>query len=117
LKVAGATLIPTLEKRLEGMIRSLHTGVTGAEAQQNLIDTVSNNITNANTNAFKKSRVQFQDLLYQNIRAPGLVTTNDTIAPSGIQIGNGAHLASVEKIFQEGAIRITNMETDLYIRG
>lgn len=99
------------------MLRSLNTAATGMDSQQQLIDTLSNNLANVNTIGFKASRANFQDLLYQNIRAPGLQTTTGTIAPSGIQIGNGSKLVSVEKSFEEGAIKVTNKDTDLAITG
>ena len=99
------------------MLRSLNTAATGMDSQQQIIDTLSNNIANVNTIGFKASRANFQDLLYQNIRSPGLQTTSGTVAPSGIQIGNGSKLVSVEKSFEEGAVRITNKDTDLAISG
>lgn len=99
------------------MLRSLQTAATGMDAQQSQVDTLSNNIANVNTTGFKKSRAHFQDLLYQNMRAPGLSSTSGTIAPSGVQVGNGVKLASVEKMFDEGSIKITRNETDLMVKG
>ena len=99
------------------MLRSLNTAATGMDSQQQLIDTLSNNLANVNTTGFKASRANFQDLLYQTTRAPGLQNTTGTIAPSGIQIGNGSKLVSVEKSFEEGAIKMTNKDTDLAITG
>ena len=99
------------------MLRSLQTAATGMEAQQQLIDTLSNNIANVNTNGFKRGRVHFNDLLYQNLRAPGLSSSNGTVAPSGVQIGNGARVASIEKAFEEGSVKITRNDTDLMIKG
>ena len=99
------------------MLRSLQTAATGMDAQQSLIDTLSNNISNVNTTSFKRSRPQFNDLLYQNLRAPGLNSTAGTVVPSGIQVGNGVRLVSVDKMFQEGAIKITGNDTDLMVKG
>ena len=99
------------------MLRSLQTAATGMDAQQQLVDTLSNNIANVNTTGFKKSTASFADLVYQNLRAPGLSSTNGTVVPSGIQVGNGVKLAAVEKSFQEGAVKITGNETDLMIKG
>jgi flagellar basal-body rod protein FlgG len=87
------------------------------EAQQITIDTIANNIANVNTTAFKRSRANFHDLLYQTLRAPGQNSTAGTIVPSGVQIGGGSRVISVEKMFTEGATRITNKETDLMIEG
>ena len=81
------------------MIRSLHTASTGMEAQQTNIDTIANNLANVNTTSFKRSRANFNDLLYQNVRAPGQNSTTGTVVPSGIQIGSGVKLASVDKMF------------------
>ena len=67
------------------MLRSLHSAATGMTAQQNYIDVTSNNLANVNTAGFKKSRVNFQDLIYQIGRAPGVSTTQTTESPSGIQ--------------------------------
>ena len=99
------------------MMRSLFTAATGMESQQITIDTISNNLANVNTTAFKRSRANFHDLLYQTLRAPGQSSTAGTVVPSGIQIGAGSKVSSVEKMFNEGAIRITNKETDLMIEG
>ena len=85
------------------MIRSLYTAATGMEAQNVTIDTISNNLANVNTTAFKRSRANFNDLLYQTLKAPGQNSTSGTIVPSGIQIGAGTKVTSVEKMFNEGA--------------
>lgn len=99
------------------MMRSLFTAATGMESQQITIDTIANNMANVNTTAFKRSRANFNDLLYQTLRAPGTNSTAGNIVPSGIQIGGGSRVASVEKMFTEGAIRITNKNTDLMVEG
>lgn len=99
------------------MLRSLQTAATGMDAQQRLVDTLSNNIANVNTTGFKKSRPHFNDLLYQNVRAPGLNSSDGTVAPGGIQVGNGVRLVSIDKNFEQGAIQITGRDTDLMIRG
>ena len=99
------------------MLRSLQTAATGMDAQQQLVDTLSNNIANVNTTAFKKARPHFNDLLYQNLRAPGLASQAGTIVPSGIQVGNGVRLVAVEKMFQEGSIKVTNNDLDLMVKG
>ena len=99
------------------MLRSLQTAATGMDAQQRIIDTLSNNIANVNTTAFKSDRAHFNDLLYQNMRAPGLSSTNGTLVPSGIQVGTGVKLVATDKIFTEGSIKITEKDTDLMIKG
>jgi len=99
------------------MIRSLYTASTGMEAQQTNIDTIANNLANVNTSAFKRSRANFHDLLYQNIRAPGQSSSTGTVVPSGIQIGSGSKLSSVDKMFTQGAIQVTNNEMDMMVEG
>lgn len=99
------------------MMRSMLTAATGMEAQQLNIDVIANNLANVNTNAFKRSRANFHDLLYQNYRAPGQSATTGTIVPSGIQVGAGTMLSSVEKMFMSGNIRVTENDLDLTING
>jgi flagellar basal-body rod protein FlgG len=99
------------------MMRSLFTAATGMESQQVTIDTISNNLANVNTTAFKRSRANFHDLLYQTLKAPGQNSTAGTVVPTGVQIGAGSRVSSVEKLFNEGAIRVTNKTTDLMIEG
>ena len=99
------------------MMRSLLTAATGMEAQQVNIDTIANNLANVNTTAFKRSRANFHDLLYQTVRAPGQSSTTGTVVPSGIQIGAGTKLASVDKLFKEGGIKVTDRNLDVMIEG
>ena len=70
------------------MIRSLWVARTGMESQQAQMDTITNNLANVSTNSFKKSRAVFQDLLYQNVRQPGGLSSQQTILPSGMQMGS-----------------------------
>ncbi len=99
------------------MIRSLMTAATGMEAQQTNIDVIANNLANVNTNAFKGSRANFHDLIYQTLRAPGQSATTGTVVPSGIQVGSGVRLSSVDKMFKEGAIKVTDRPFDLMVQG
>ncbi|SNB47039.1 flagellar basal-body rod protein FlgG [Geobacter sp. DSM 9736] len=99
------------------MIRALWTAASGMQAQQLNIDVVSNNLANVNTNGFKKSRADFQDLMYQNVKTTGAPSTTSTEIPSGIQIGLGSKAAAVTKVFTPGAINQTGNELDLAIEG
>ncbi|MSM40275.1 MAG: flagellar basal-body rod protein FlgG [Geobacter sp.] len=99
------------------MIRALWTAASGMQAQQLNIDVVSNNLANVNTSGFKKSRADFQDLMYQNLKTTGAPSTSSTQIPSGIQIGLGAKPASVTKIFTAGNINQTGNELDIAIEG
>jgi len=99
------------------MIRSLHSASTGMKAQQTYIDVVSNNLANVNTTGFKRSRANFQDLVYQFEKAPGVATTQATESPSGIQVGIGVKTASTQKEFSIGSIKVTGSLTDVAING
>ena len=99
------------------MLNALHTASTGMEAQQQQIDTISNNLANINTTGFKKSRSEFQDLLYQNVMAPGAPTSTSTKNPTGIQKGVGVRMVSSQKLFTKGAVKSTGRAFDLAIDG
>lgn len=99
------------------MIRSLHTAATGMRAQQLYVDNISNNLANVNNVGFKKSRMEFTDLLYQNITEPGENTSEHTRNPEGLQIGLGVKVAGNQKIFIQGSPQATEHEFDLMIDG
>jgi len=99
------------------MIRALWTAASGMQAQQKNIDVVANNLANVNTTGFKKSRADFQDLIYQNLKTTGAPSTNTTQVPTGIQIGLGTRLAAVTKIFSSGDFTQTGNELDIAIEG
>lgn len=99
------------------MIRALWTAGTGMNAQQSNLDVIANNISNANTAGFKKSRADFQDLMYQTIRLQGAKTESGNQVPTGIQIGHGVMLSSVQKVFTQGDFQQTGNDLDLSIEG
>jgi flagellar basal-body rod protein FlgG len=99
------------------MIRALWTAASGMEGQQKSIDVIANNLANVNTTGFKKSRPDFQDLMYQNVKTTGSPATNTTQVPTGIQIGLGTRLAAVTKIFTTGNFTQTGNELDVTIEG
>ena len=99
------------------MIRALYTAATGMEAQQLNIDVIANNLANVNTTGFKKSRADFQDLLYQTIRAPGAPTSANTQSPTGIQVGLGARPAAVQRLNTQGDYTQTGNQLDLAVEG
>ena len=86
-------------------------------AQQTNIDTIANNLANVNTTGFKKSRVNFQDLLYETLRPAGTETAAGTTIPEGIQIGHGVRPSSVAKVFSGGNLIQTGNPLDLVIEG
>jgi flagellar basal-body rod protein FlgG len=99
------------------MFKSLNTAATGMQAQQANMDTISNNIANVSTNGFKKSRAEFEDLLYQNIKEPGAQTGLNAVSPSGVQTGLGVKTAATHKDFDVGSAKVTNKPLDLMIDG
>jgi flagellar basal-body rod protein FlgG len=99
------------------MIRSLWSAASGMQGQQKSIDVVANNLANVNTTGFKKSRADFQDLIYQTLKTSGSPVTNSTQVPAGIQIGLGSRLAAVTKIFTAGDLSQTGNELDIAIQG
>ena len=99
------------------MQRSLFTGATGMRAQQLNLDVIANNLANVNTTAFKRSRVDFQDLLYQTLRAPGSISAQGLEVPSGIQLGHGVGIASITKLFLQGSFLETGNSLDIAIEG
>jgi len=99
------------------MLRSLWTAATGMTAQQHNIDVISNNLANVNTVSFKKSRAEFQDLLYQVIRPAGVTNNMGTQFPTPIEIGHGVRLAATQKSFMQGSMVETNNDLDVAIQG
>jgi flagellar basal-body rod protein FlgG len=99
------------------MMRGLFTAATGMEAQQTNIDVIANNLANVNTTAFKKSRANFHDLMYQTLRSAGQNATTGTVVPSGIQVGSGVRLSSVDKMFEVGGTKMTGNDHDFMIMG
>ncbi len=99
------------------MQRALWSAASGMMAQQLQIDTIANNLANVNTNGFKRSRAEFQDLLYQTVTAPGAPSSSTTKNPAGVQLGLGTKPSSVKKIFSQGDFKKTDNPLDLVIQG
>ncbi|MFH0919961.1 MAG: flagellar basal-body rod protein FlgG [Fibrobacterota bacterium] len=99
------------------MIRSIYSAATGMKAQQMYVDNISNNLANANTVGFKKSRLEFQDLLYQNIQEPGENISEQAVHPTGLQVGLGVQVAGNQKMFTQGNIIQTDNKFDWAIEG
>jgi len=87
------------------------------QAQALNLDVISNNLANVNTSGFKKSRAEFQDLLYETLRPAGTSSSQDSEVPTGIQIGHGTRPSTVLKIFTQGDMENTKNELDLAIEG
>jgi flagellar basal-body rod protein FlgG len=99
------------------MNRALYTAATGMEVQQQNVDNIANNLANASTTGFKRSRIEFQDLLYQNMRTAGGAANASTTLPVGLQIGLGARSIASERIFLQGDYKQTNNPLDMVIEG
>ena len=99
------------------MLRAFSTAATGMHAQQTMVDAIANNLANINTNGYKRSNVNFQDLLYLKIREAGSEVASGVTAPSGLEIGSGVRLASTNKIFTVGELQSTDNDMDIAIQG
>ena len=94
------------------MNSSLRTSASGMMAQQRMIDVIANNLANVNTTGFKKSRVEFEDLVYQQITAPGSATSTEGVAPVGLESGLGARAVATARNFSSGNLRATASPLD-----
>jgi len=99
------------------MIQSLYSGATGMEAQQLNLNTIANNLANANTTGYKRSKIEFQDLLYQKARTAGADAGGGNVTPTGIELGNGSKVVSTAKVFTQGQLKQTGEKMDLAIEG
>jgi flagellar basal-body rod protein FlgG len=96
---------------------SLYSAATGMEAQQLNLNTIANNLANVNTPGFKRSKIEFQDLLYQKPRASGTDSGGGNLVPTGIEVGNGSRVAATSKVFTQGQLTNTGGKLDLAIQG
>ena len=99
------------------MIRALYSAASGMKAQELNLDNIANNLANANTVGYKSRRAQFQDLMYQSVLAPGTAAGQQTVVPTGLQLGLGTHASSNEIIFTEGSFSQTDNPLDMVIQG
>lgn len=96
---------------------SLRTSASGMMAQQRMIDVIANNLANVNTTGYKRSRVAFQDVLYETVQGAELVNYQGTEVVAPIQIGKGVRVASVLRLHGQGAAALTGRNLDLAIEG
>ncbi len=99
------------------MIRALFSAASGMTAQQINVDNIAHNLANANTAGFKTRRAQFQDLMYQTVVQPGAASGQQTVVPTGLQLGLGTRASSNEIIFTQGDFSQTSNPLDLVIQG
>ena len=99
------------------MIRALNSAASGMEAQQLMIDNISNNLANVNTTGYKKSRTEFQDLIYQTLKSVGASSSGLDASPGQIQVGHGARTVSTQKDYSQGEPIATQNPLDMAING
>lgn len=99
------------------MNKALNTAAAGMAAQETSVATISNNIANVGTTAFKRDRAEFEDLLYQTYRDPGTRSSASTQYGVGHQVGSGSKVSAVRKEFSQGSPQMTNNPFDLMING
>ncbi len=99
------------------MIRSLWIARTGMDAHQTQLDVITNNLANVSTNGFKRARAVFEDMLYQTIRQPGALNTQQNTIPSGLQIGTGVRPVATERIHTQGNLQQTSNSLDVAVQG
>jgi len=99
------------------MLRALYSAAAGMESQQMNLDVISNNLANVNTTGYKKSKIEFQELLYQTTRAPGSEQSAGNQLPTGIQVGQGSRPVATSRIFTTGDLTQTGAQLDVAIQG
>jgi flagellar basal-body rod protein FlgG len=99
------------------MIRAFHSSATGMSAQQLVLDNTANNLANVNTTGFKRSTMDFQDLLYATLRPAGASAVPNQYLPTGLQVGNGVRAMGNTKLFNEGTLQRTDNQLDLAVQG
>jgi flagellar basal-body rod protein FlgG len=99
------------------MLRALYSAAAGMESQQMNLDVISNNLANVNTTGYKKSKIEFQELLYQTTRAPGSEQSSGNQLPTGIQVGQGSRPVATSRIFTTGDLTQTGAPLDVAVQG
>lgn len=99
------------------MLRALYSAAAGMQSQQMNLDVISNNLANVNTTGFKKSKIEFQELLYQTTRAAGADQGGGNQLPSGLQVGQGSRPVATSKIFTTGDLTQTGERLDVAVQG
>src|ERR1700691_2274949 len=99
------------------MMRALYTAASGMTAQELNLDNIANNLSNSSTAGFRSRRLQFEDLMYQNLIMPGAAATQQTTVADGLQVGLGTRTAASEVIQTQGDFSQTGNPLDLTIQG
>lgn len=96
---------------------ALQSAATGLNALNTELDVIANNLANVNTQGFKGSRVNFEDLLYQERKMPGVENANGDIRPIGLYVGLGVQVAGTQLDFEQGPLEQTDRKLDIAIKG
>jgi len=99
------------------MLRAFSTAATGMSAQQKMVDVIANNLANINTTGFKRSQINFQDLLYVKLKDPGTEVSSGINSPGGLEIGSGVNAVSTIKVYTPGELQSTGRALDIAIMG
>src|SRR5512147_2439508 len=99
------------------MLRALYSSSAGMQSQQTNLDVIANNLANVNTTGFKRSKTEFQDLLYQTTRSAGAEQGGGNQLPTGLQVGQGSRAVATSKIFTNGEMTRTGERLDIAIQG
>src|ERR1051325_6044378 len=99
------------------MLRALYSAAAGMQSQQLNLDVISNNLANVNTTGFKKSKIEFQELLYQTTREPGSEQGGGNQLPTGLQVGHGSRPVATARIFTTGDLTQTGEKLDVALQG
>ena len=98
-------------------ITALHSAATGLRALSTRIDVVANNLANAETTAFKRARLNFEDLMYLTLRQPGTTNSNGDVSPAGVFVGLGTKISNTQLDLEQGSIENTGRPLDVGIEG
>jgi flagellar basal-body rod protein FlgG len=98
-------------------VQTLYTAATGMQALETKLDVIANNLANVNTTAFKRDRLNFENLFYREIKLPGTPDPQQNYTAVGVQVGLGARVQSTQTDFSQGAFSTTNNQTDVAISG
>ncbi len=98
------------------MLRAMRTAASGMQAQQLFVDVVAHNLSNVNTNGFKKDRVVFEDLFYQTLRPAG-GRGQEGVQTTALQVGHGARPVATDKLHLQGDTSMTSNPLDLAVQG
>ncbi|MCH8829289.1 MAG: flagellar basal-body rod protein FlgG [Planctomycetes bacterium] len=98
-------------------LRAMHSAASGMQANEFNLDTIANNLANAGTTGFKRTRANFEDLFYQYLKIPGAKDANSKLAPLGVGVGLGTRVAGTAIDFTQGSPRLTGNDLDVAIMG